>query len=215
VSPLPLAPPAPAAPPLLERLCRATNRQARALFRLRNTCVVSTAALIDVLGQLGVPARPLRVEAHLHNLRDRSVAGAALGWDGDGTRRPAAPAGHWRGHLAAVAEVDGQAWLLDPTLDQAGYGAVPMVVPIDEAFLRGGRWVNHQTGPAGAEVHYHTYRRQVGWAHTPAWRPRARRELVARVLEDPGEDVGRGRARATSWRLRDDDRGTRARRVTG
>jgi hypothetical protein len=31
-------------------------------------------------------------------------------------------------------------------------------------------------------VHYHRYRRQVGWAHTPAWRPIHRREVVRRVL---------------------------------
>lgn len=164
----------------LKALTLSTYRLGLEIYEDSNTCIHSSLALVDVLNALNIAARPLRVEAKVFNFslpRDQG-RGCVLGGDGNGTFRPKSTG--WRGHLTALAD---ERYLLDPTLPQAGYGAVPMVIDVDIDFLTGKRRVIVPTGSEGAEAHFYVYPRQIGWKSVPAARPSQRWELVERLLD--------------------------------
>jgi hypothetical protein len=103
----------------------------------KDTCILTSYALVDVLKRLGYNAYPVRVEAAVFP-NDRKLYGAVLGSQGDGSRRPAAGKGMWRGHLAVAIDKD---WLLDRTLDQANKPdwpkscwVAPVIVQLNNAF---------------------------------------------------------------------------------
>ncbi len=165
----------------LDRLCRLTNREAFAIYENRNSCISTSAALMDVLRALGINADVMRVCATV--FKDTTRIACSLGSNGDGTRRPAAGRGMWRGHLAVVA--DGQ-FLLDATLDQVNdtdpdFGAEPFVSKIEPAFLTDTRttlWST--TGPS--KVRYYSLPGRGGFKRAPAFRLYQRRDLVDAIL---------------------------------
>src|SRR5262245_39128320 len=79
---------------------------------VRDTCVLTSYALKDVLRRLGYNSRLIRVEAAVFP-DDRRHYGALLGGLPKGCRREAAGPGRWHGHLAVAVD---DTWLLDPTL---------------------------------------------------------------------------------------------------
>jgi hypothetical protein len=98
-----------------QNLVTTANREAAKFNGSRDTCVLTSYALHNVLQRLGYKSRPLRIEAAVFP-DDRKFCGTILGgWTEPGPRRAASP-GKWWGHLAVIVEDD---WLLDPTLDQA------------------------------------------------------------------------------------------------
>jgi hypothetical protein len=71
----------------LTKVCRLANRVGRELTGKRDTCVLMSAALLDALAELGIPAEPLRVTAGIHcseARRRREWCGVVLGSDGGG-----------------------------------------------------------------------------------------------------------------------------------
>ena len=182
-------------PPIeAQELVELVNRTAVRLWKRHDTCIVSAAALVDILAAYDVPARVLRVEACVWPPWDhpRDLHGSVLGSEGDGTRRPAAGPGMWHGHLACLA---GESWLLDSTLDQVCYGkhpitAVkikPLAARIPERFLElPERWkagvpLDVPQADGWRSVH-RIFRRQAGWKRAGAFRPSQRRDLVDAVL---------------------------------
>jgi hypothetical protein len=171
---------------VLARVCAAVNDESFLITCDRATCIFSSGVLLDVLATIGVEAAPMRVDALVINPTATGPAGygVSLGSDGDGTRRPAAQHGMWRGHLTVVAE---GAYLLDPTLDQVNedrpdLGATPMVVPVTPAWLRGEGSVRVPTGVLGAQVRYSAFPGRGGFKSAPDFRPSRRRATVAAVL---------------------------------
>jgi hypothetical protein len=99
----------------LARLVTIANRVAFEFNGSRDTCILTSFALNDVLQRLEYSSRPLRVEAAVFPDAPKAV-GTILGWSNPPGRRRAAKPDHWWGHLAVLVEDE---WLLDPTLDQA------------------------------------------------------------------------------------------------
>lgn len=183
----------------LHNLVKFTNRELRSEFRHTGLCVLASAALLDILNRLDIPARELRIEAYVSMPNDspREHYGCVLGGDGDGTRRPAAGPDKWRGHLAVVAD---ERFLLDATLDQVNKSspwlhAKPFVGAISPEFLDGGlMWFgfekdtiwqpleSFQAPWPGIRVRYKAFPGRGGYKNAPDWRPSHRRDLVNRVL---------------------------------
>jgi hypothetical protein len=123
----------------LQRLVSITNRLSREHNDGdRNTCILTSYALIDVLQRLNFKAYPLRVEAAAFP-DDRNLSTGKLG--GNPYSSPPAGPGMWKGHLVVAI---GKEWLLDPTLDQvneeewpACYWVEPLAVKLVEDFWNG------------------------------------------------------------------------------
>ena len=150
----------------LQRWCELANHASFARWKARDTCILTSHALAAFLQARGLVAEVFRAEAHVHS-PDRNVYGAAVGWDGDGTRRKAAAPDMWHGHLAVICE--GHA--LDPTIDQMEVGGKrirPAVFPVPERWDEG---VWHRWDEDGLTVSYCKYRRQVGWKSAGDARP--------------------------------------------
>jgi len=165
----------------LVRACLITNRCAAELHNGDlDTCILTSAALRDVLPYLGYPAEVMRVKAFVWP-SSKKGRGCSLGSGGDGNgRKPKAPPGTWYGHLVAV--VDNV--LLDPTLDQVNtdhpwLGATPMVVR-----FRDPTGFVVPTGTKGAGVSYTLYPGRGGFKSAPDFRPGRRRLLVDTVLQE-------------------------------
>jgi hypothetical protein len=97
-----------------QQLVTITNQVAFEYNESRDTCILTSFALHDVLqrlGRLGYSSRPLRIEAAVFP-DDQKLVGTILG----SGRRRAAARDMWWGHLAVLVDDE---WLLDPTLDQA------------------------------------------------------------------------------------------------
>src|SRR5262245_32795004 len=86
---------------LLTTLVTTANRVTVKFNGSRDTCILTSFALHDVLKRLGYSSRPLRIEAAVFP-DDRKYYGTILGGAGDGSRRPAAAPGMWKGHLAVL-----------------------------------------------------------------------------------------------------------------
>src|SRR5258708_1258485 len=93
--------------------CSIANQEAYSFTGARASCILTSAALMDVMRELGYEADPMRLAVSVSpNNRDKE--GVLLGSDGDGSRRPAAGPGNWNGHLAIVIE---NRYLMDATID--------------------------------------------------------------------------------------------------
>jgi hypothetical protein len=184
----------------IPNLVSIVNRELITEFGQADCCVLACATLVDVLSQLQIPARPLRIEASVSapEGHPREHYGCVLGGDGDGTRRPAAGPKMWRGHLAVVAD---EHFLLDATLDQVNksspwLAAKPFFHAVSPAFLDGkelswfglqdSQWhplASWQTPWPGPRVRYTAFPGRGGYKSAPDWkRPSHRRILVERVL---------------------------------
>jgi hypothetical protein len=169
----------------LQSLTETANRCAFAMLGSRDTCVLTSHALADVLSAEG--AYPLRVSV----LVFQTVGGicTSLGDDGGGTRLPASDRGMWKGHLAVAV---GRAWLLDATLDQANrpeWSSTdgPLALPLPASFWdlslpSHQRLVWHRA--FGIEVRFNLYPKQVGFAGKGDARPSHWRPLADAILTD-------------------------------
>ena len=179
--------------PEFQNLVTITNPVAAKFNGSRDTCILTSFALHDVLRRLGYGARPVRIVAAVFP-DDRKLCGTILGgWRG--CRRAASP-GMWRGHLAVVVDDE---WLLDPTLDQANkkewprsMRVGPLVVRISKKF-----WSEHGSILVQVDkcsVRFSPHPRQIGFANAgdarPShWQPLADR--IFRVLESANDGVRR------------------------
>lgn len=177
----------------LARICRIANREAYRVYRHRSSCIFTSAALRDALETLGLQAELLRVEARGAGTKGLVI----LGSDGDGSRRPAAAPGMWRGHVAVIVE---QRFLLDPTLDQIP-GCAPFAGEVTDEWLRGDKtlwWVDgvRAVGFPGRDadraVRYHALPGRGGWKSAPDFRHGTRRRAVVAAIV---ERFSRGRGR--------------------
>lgn len=153
--------------------CHLANMIAFSLFGCRNSCIATSHALAAFLRDRGLDAEPFRAEVHVYT-PDRSATGFSLGSQGDGSRRPAAGPGLWRGHLAVMCA----GFVLDPTIDQSECGGKrvqPAVFPMPAGWADGTRYRWKENG---LDVSYSRYYRQVGWKSAPAARPTQWRELL-------------------------------------
>jgi hypothetical protein len=119
-----------------QQLVVTANRIAAEFNGSRDTCILTSFALHNVLQRLGYNSRPLRIEAAIFP-NDQKLSGNILGSIERGARRAASP-DMWWGHLGVVVDND---WLLDPTLDQANkkewsrtIHVGPLAVRLEEKF---------------------------------------------------------------------------------
>ena len=172
----------------LERWCLLANAAAHDTEGVRNTCILTSHALVTFLRMQGLEAEVFRAEAAIHCCRhDRQCYGSTAGSDGDGTRRPKSDG--WHGHLA----VSCGDFVLDPTLDQlevsCGQRARPVVFVKPEGWdvtppdrpWQGGAW--HLWRDGDLEIRHARYRRQVGWKSKPAARPSKWMDVVDLMIE--------------------------------
>ena len=153
-----------------QKLVTLTNRVAIEFNGSRDTCVLRSFALRDVLRRLGYSSRPLRIEAAVFP-DDRKRCGTILG-SLNGCRQAASP-NMWRGHLAVVVE---DKWLLDPTLDQANkkewprsMRVGPLAIRLSEKF-----WAEHGSilvQVNKCSVRFAPHPQQVGFANAGDARP--------------------------------------------
>lgn len=164
-------------PPGLQRACNLANEVAYRYLGYRNSCIVTSHALAAFLRIQRYEADLVRPEWHVFPEHGH---GAALSWDGDGSRRPAASPGHWRGHLA----VSCTGFLLDPTIDQLSTEDMkisPLVISM-------AGWWNEGTGikfvdENGTFFRGDRYHRQAGWKSAPDARPSRWRPLLHRIAD--------------------------------
>ena len=171
----------------LGNCCRLANAISRCYNEgERGTCVLTAHALAGFLTQnTDFVAEPVRVEVHIHH-SERAVTGSTLGWDGDGSRTPAARPGCWHGHLAVWC----QGSVLDPTIDQCEVGgcrveSATFLAPegwADSSY--GGHWegsypegcwvpgIIHHWQEGLLTVAYGKYHRQIGWKSAGDARPK-------------------------------------------
>lgn len=145
------------------------------------SCIATTRATVDVLRKRHIDVFPLAVYAVVVNT-------PVMEWARENGRFPVAgtdeypPNGYalsigsdeqrpeqWKGHLVAIAE---RKWLLDYSIDQANrakYGLFfePLVVPIDEAFLRGRSKVVYEF--YGSFVYYQAIPGDKTFKASPNW----------------------------------------------
>jgi hypothetical protein len=175
-----------------QQLVAITNRVAAEFNGARDTCILTSFALHDVLQRLGYESRPLRIEAAVFP-DDRKLSGTILGgFSEPGGRRRRASPDMWWGHLAVVVENE---WLLDPTLDQANKAewprsmrVGPLAIRLTEKF-----WAEHGSilvQVNKCSVRFSPHPRQVGFAHAgdarPShWKPLA--NLIFRAVEHHNE----------------------------
>jgi hypothetical protein len=174
----------------MQSLVETANACAYAMLGYRNSCILTSYALADVLCSQGFNAYPLRIEAHVFpgDNDDRRYIGTTLGWDGDGTRRPAAKPGCWHGHLGVAVDRD---WLLDPTIDSANkpdwpaqIGPTAIALPPefwDPPVPYTGRRGSVKLDLPGIMVRWVPYRKQVGFASAGDARPSHWRPLAAAI----------------------------------
>jgi len=171
----------------LQELTTIANQIAVKFNGSRDTCVLTSFALHDVLQRLGYSSRPLRIEAAVFP-DDRKFYGTILGsWREPGFRQAAAAPGMWKGHLAVTVE---DQWLLDPTLDQANKRewpqathVGPLAVRLTEKF-----WAEHGSiliRTNKCTVRFSPHPRQTGFknagdARPSHWKPLA--DLIFQVV---------------------------------
>src|SRR5262249_25519741 len=90
------------------------HKEAYRLFGTRDSVIITGAALVDVLTQLGYTAEPLRVGVEV-DPKDKGFEGTSIGYYPDGRSVPEPDL--WGGHLAVVTE---DRFLIDVTIDCLG-----------------------------------------------------------------------------------------------
>jgi hypothetical protein len=163
-----------------QALVSTANQVAAKFNGARDTCVLTSFALRDVLQRLGHNSRPLRIEAAVFP-DDRKLYGSILGSHGRPER--AASSGKWWGHLAVLVEDD---WLLAPP-DQANkkewprsMRVGPLAVQISQPF-----WAKHGSmlvRTNGCTVRFSPHPRQNGFANAGDARPSHWRPLADRIF---------------------------------
>jgi hypothetical protein len=171
----------------LKGFCQLVNREIRRYYGRPDSCVFSTAVIVEVLTHFNLKAEPLRVEAAVFP-EDRKRHGCILGSFGDGTRRSAAGKGMWLGHLVTL--VAGY-YLLDSTIDQVKVpGVQPIVLDLRQTKwfkqnppYRGTLWTGVLRPWPGIQARYTMFHRQNGWKHAGDFRSCRRKEMVALLIE--------------------------------
>lgn len=155
------------------RWCHRANEIAFAYTGQRDSCILTSHALADVLRRNGFQAEVFRADVAIH-CTDHRCTGCIAGGDGDGTRRKASP-GMWLGHLA----VECGDHILDPTIDQlvtgCGRTPAPFVAEKPPGWDQG-EPIRYERG--GLMIRHRRYRRQNGWVSKPdarqcRWKPLA------------------------------------------
>jgi len=147
----------------------------------RDTCILTSYALHNVLQRLGYNSRPLRIEAAVFP-DDRKLYGSILGsWNGS---RHAASPGKWWGHLAVLVEEE---WLLDPTIDQANKKEWPRSICVGPLAVRLTQKFWAERGSIlvrtnGCTVRFSPHPRQNGFANAGDARPSHWKPLADRIL---------------------------------
>jgi hypothetical protein len=169
--------------PKFQKLVITANQIAVKFNGSRDTCILTSFALHDVLQRLGHNSRPLRIEAAVFP-DDRKLCGTILGGITSDYRRRAASPGKWWGHLAVLVE---DKWLLDPTLDQANKRAWPqamrvgpLAVQLSEKFWAERGSIMVQTN--GCTIRFSPHQRQNGFANAGDARPSHWKPLADRIL---------------------------------
>jgi hypothetical protein len=175
--------------PKLQNLVTIANAVSRSFNRCRNTCILTSYALDDVLRRMGLNSYPLRVEGAVYP-NDASFYCAVLGRAGGKAAKP----GMWNGHLAVAIEKE---WLLDPTLDQANRRewpacsrVGPAVVKLSDEFWQGKPVFISMNDSLVRYFHV----KQHGFAKAPAARPSQWNELADRIMAK-ATAAGLGQAR--------------------
>jgi hypothetical protein len=179
---------------VLKYLTRISNREALKYCGRRDSCILTSAAVIYVLRHLGYTASALRVKASVYSNRHQDI-GVVLGSDGDGYRLPRAEPRKWHGHLAVVVE---SRYLVDPTLDQVKDSQKwirihPLVAEVSPVFLSGSERLVLSHG--NATVAYKAFPGGGGFKHAPDfrkshWMPLAQNILI-RMYRHFGKHRGR------------------------
>jgi hypothetical protein len=166
----------------LQRFCLLANQAAYDLQGVRNSCILTSCALVEFLRLQGLQAQVFRAEAHAHCRH--AAHGAAVGWNGDGTRRPKSDG--WHGHLAVTCGN----YVLDPTLDQLDPGGIPVSPAVflkpDGYDTTPPRWqqrVWHEWTEGDCTIRHARHWKQFGWKSKPAARESKWRDLVALMIE--------------------------------
>lgn len=164
----------------LERWCNLANIAAYEILGYRNSCILTSHALVAFLRELGLDAEPFRAEVRIFPVeRTPGIYGTTLGGDSLGVRRPAARPGCWWGHLA----VSCGAYVLDPTIDQGEVGGQRVRPAV---FAKPPRWEEfggHLWYESGLSVCHSKYYRQVGWKSAPDARPSHWMDVVS-LMQD-------------------------------
>lgn len=166
-----------------QQLVTIANRVAAEFNGSRDTCVLTSFALHDVLQRLGCTSRPLRIEAAVFP-DDRKLYGTILGGFSEPGRRQAASPGMWHGHLAVVVD---DSWLLDATLDQANKEEWPRAIHVGPLAVRLTEHFWAERGSIlvrtnGCTVRFSPHPRQVGFANAGDARPSHWKPLADRIL---------------------------------
>jgi hypothetical protein len=165
-----------------QKLVTITNRVAAEFNGSRDTCILTSFALHNVLQRLGYSSRPLRIEAAVFP-DDPKLSGNILGSIERGSRGAASP-DMWWGHLGVVVDND---WLLDATLDQANkeewprsIHVGPLAVRLEEKFWA--KWGSILVRTNGCTVRFSPHPRQLGFANAGDARPSHWKPLAAQIL---------------------------------
>jgi hypothetical protein len=176
--------------PKFQKLVTTANQIAAKFNGARDTCVLRSFALHDVLKRLGYNSRPLRIEAAVFP-DDRKFTGTILGgWREPGARRAAA-SDKWWGHLAVVIA---DSWLLDPTLDQANMSEWPRAIHVGPLAIRLSKkfWAEHRSilfRTNGCTVRFSPHPRQVGFVNAGDARPSHWKPLADQILQAVSEQA--------------------------
>jgi hypothetical protein len=150
-----------ATPANLQQLCILANRLSYELFGIRESCILSSAALAEALSVLGVEARSLRVRASfIPRTKIPEFMGA---YSGLGATEPGFPPRErifGNGHLVCIAA---GRYLPDATLSQVNkrqpyLAAAPIVAEVSVEFFEG-RGVEVDAGNRGSKVRYNIFPR--------------------------------------------------------
>lgn len=168
----------------LNALCRLANRKAKRIYGISNTCIVTSAAIVNTLEVYDIPARMMRVSATVYGPTGAVILGAM---EGDMGRRSSGSCKGWIGHAAVIVD---DRYLVDATLDQVnttcpGLAATPFVSIVTPEFLAGQESMETTTGKqSAAVVRYRAYPNVRGWLSKPAYRKSQRRTLMSELLSN-------------------------------
>jgi hypothetical protein len=174
--------------------CLLANAAAYEIEGVRNTCILTSHALVAFLQLQGFEAEVFRARATAHPTEEfeQRLGRRGLGACAGGSHF--SHGGGWAGHLA----VSCGDFVLDPTLDQLeaeGQRPRPAVfvkpvgwdVPPPDSPWQGGAW--HHWRDGDLDVDHTRHPRQVGWKSKPAARPSSWMEVVDLMMSLNGKPV--------------------------